>query len=232
MSQARGFGLNGKSIYQNVTKPMTVWCNFIVDSTNGNGFGVRSVKSNGYIESLFMHTSATPGVINGRTNPNPLAGFAVVTFTNNFNHYLGGFSGQIVPLTAPTTTALTSGHPYVITVLGNTTPAQWQAVGVPPGFVPAVGLAFVATATASIGGSGMVGVPGSPTTEVLTVVGNPDTTLNNLNIATNAGAELIVQFNAATAAGDTTLIPASPANGTVVALQFNFDGSSVTIDGL
>src|SRR5215475_9660838 len=98
MSVSRGFGLNGKSYYTNVCKPEGVWCNFIVDHSNGNGWGVRSVKSNGYVEAVFMNTSVTPGMQNGLTNPNPQAGFAVIRFKNNFNFYLGGFSGQIVPL--------------------------------------------------------------------------------------------------------------------------------------
>ena len=68
--QARGFGLNGKSSYQNVAKPMTVYCNFIVDAANGNGLGTRSLKSNGYIDAVFMHTSSTPGRSpNGILNP-------------------------------------------------------------------------------------------------------------------------------------------------------------------
>lgn len=232
MSVARGFGLNGKSVYMNVTMPKTVWCNFIVDHSNGNGWGVRSVKSNGYIEAVFMNTSATPGKQNALTNPNPIAGFAVVTFKNNFNYYLGGFSGQIVPLTSTSTTSLTSGHVYVITSLGTTTAAQWQTAGLAPGFIPAVGSTFVAAATASLSGSGTVGVPGVPTTVALTVVGDPNQMINNANIAANAGAQIVVQFNAATNSGTTTLVAAAPADGTVVSMQFNFDGSSVSIDGL
>lgn len=233
MSAARGFGLNGKSFYTNVAKPMSVWCNFIVDSTNGNGLGVRSLKSNGYIEAVFMHTSATPGLSpGGLLNPNPEAGFAVVRFKNNFNYYLGGFSGQVAAVTAPTTTAMTAGHVYIITVLGTTTAAQWTTAGVPAGVTPAVGVSFVAAATASIGGTGKLGLPGVPLATSVSVAGNPFTTLNNSNIATNSGAQIIVQFSKPTDATTTTLIAGSPADGTTVGLNFNFDGSSVTIDGL
>lgn len=232
MSYARGYGLNGKSIYANITKPITAWVNFIVDSANGNGFGVRSVKSNGHVEYVFMHTSSTPGVVNGYTNPNPVAGYALVKFKNNFNYYLGGFQGQIVPLTSTSTTSLTSTNVYTITSLGTTTLAQWQAVGVQQGFTPAVGLTFVATATASIGGTGTVGIPGVPLANQIAVVGDPNTTINNSNLAVNAGALVVVQFTKPTNSSTTTLIAASPADGTVVGLNFNFDGSSVTIDGL
>jgi hypothetical protein len=233
MSVVRGFGLNGAKLFTNVVTPQEVWCNFIVDSANGNGFGTRSLKSNGYIESVFMYTSATPGTVNGQTNPITVAGgLALVTFKNNFNYYLGGFSGQIVPVTSPTTTSTTAGHAYVITALGTTTLAQWQAAGVPPGFTPAVGLAFVAKATGAIGGTGDVGLPGVQTATSLVVVGDPNQTIANANVAGNAGAKILVQFMAATNSSTTTLVSAAPADGTVVGMQFCFDRSSVTIDGL
>ena len=201
MSVARGFGLNGKSLYTNVTMPKEVWCNFIVDSANGNGLGIRSLKSNGYVESVFMHTTQTPGSVNRFTNPNPAAGYALIRFKNNFNYYLGGFSGQIVPTVSNTATSVTAGSVYVITVLGTATLAQWQAVGLLPGLTPTVGQSFVAIATQSIGGSAMVGSPGVPIAPVVTVVGDPNQSLNNSNIANNAGAQILVQFSAVTVSG-------------------------------
>lgn len=232
MSVARGFGLNGKSIYTNITKPIVVYVNFIVDHTNGNGLGVRSVKSNGYVESVFMNTSVTPGVINGITNPNPVAGYALVTFKNNFNYYLGGFSGEIVPLTSTSTTSLTAGHAYVITSLGTTTMTQWETAGLPLGFIPAIGQSFISLITGSLSGSGTVGLAGIPTTQVVSVVGDPNQQINNSSIASNAGARVLLQFAAATNSSTTTLVAAAPADGTTVGLSFNFDGSSVTIDGI
>jgi len=232
MSQPRGFGLNGKSLYTNVAKPQEVWLNFIVDSANGNGLGIRSLKSNGYVEAVFMNTSATPGVAGTLTNPNPAAGYAVVRFKNNFNFYLGGFAGQIVPLTSTSTSSLTKGNVYVITSLGTTTLAQWQTAGLIPGVTPAVGATFVAAATASISGTGKVGLPGVPTASTLTVVGDPNTVIANSSVASNAGAQVVVQFAAPTSSSVTTLVAAAPADGTVVSMKFCFDGSTVTIDGL
>jgi hypothetical protein len=243
MSQPRGFGLNGSKLYTNICNPKEVWCNFIVDSTNGNGWGVRSVKSNGYIEAVFMHTSATPGKQNALLNPNPQAGYAVVRFKNTFNYYLGGFSGQIVPLTSTSTTSLTAGNVYVITSVGTTTLAQWQTLGLIPGVqpvsntgisvaTPTVGMTFVAASSGSIPGTGTVGLPGVPSATTLTVVGDPNQTIANNSVTANAGAQVVVQFAAPTNSTTTTLTPTSPANGTVVSMQFAFDGSSVTIDGL
>lgn len=232
MSQPRGFGLNGKSIYSNICKPCDVSLNFIVDSTNGNGLGIRSLKSNGYAQSVFMHTTQTPGVVAGVTNPNPAAGYALVTFQNNFNYYLGGFSGQITPLAGSALTATVAGSVYVIVSLGTATLAQWQAAGLPQGFVPAVGAAFVAKATATIGGSAAVKVPGEQVAPVVSVVGDPNLEIANSNIAQNGGAQVIVQFAGPTAAGNTALIATAPADGTVIGMKFSFDGSSVTIDGI
>src|ERR1700684_4336380 len=104
MSVARGYGLNGLHYFTNVCKPIDCNLNFIVDSTNGNGLGIRSLKSNGFVESVFMNTSATPGTVGGYTNPNPIAGYALVRFKNNFNYYLGGYSGFA---SAPTSTSTT-----------------------------------------------------------------------------------------------------------------------------
>jgi hypothetical protein len=232
MSVARGFGLNGKSIYTNVAKPIVVYLNFIVDHTNGNGLGVRSVKSNGYVESVFMNTTQTPGIVNGVTNPNPVAGYALITFKNNFNYYLGGFSGQVVPTTSNSTTSLTAGHAYVITSVGTSTLANWQTAGLPQGFIPTVGQSFISLITGSITGSGTVGLAGIPTTQVVTVIGDPNQQINNSNIAVNAGSKILIQFAAATNSSTTTLVAAAPADNSVVGMTFNFDGSDVTIDGI
>lgn len=232
MSVARGFGLNGKSLYTNVCKPMDVNLNFIVDSTNGNGLGIRSLKSNGYVESVFMHTSATPGKISNQTNPNPAVGYALVRFKNNFNYYLGGFSGFVNPLASTNLTSTTNHSSYVITSLGTTTLAQWQAAGLQPGYTPTVGQAFVAIATGAIGGTGTVGAPGVGTILSVSVVGDPNATINNSNLAFNAGATIMIQFLAPTNSSTTTLVAAAPADGSTVGMTFKFDGSSVTIDGI
>lgn len=232
MSVARGYGMNGQAYYTNVGKPIDCNLNFIVDSTNGNGLGIRSLKSNGFVESVFMHTSATPGKVGGVTNPNPVVGYAIVKFKNNFNVYLGGFSGFVSPLASTNLTSTTNHSTYVITSLGTTTLAQWQAAGLPAGLIPTIGQAFTAIATGSIGGTGTVGAPGVGTILSVSVVGDPNTTLANSNIAQNAGAQIMIQFLAATNSSTTTLVAAAPADGATVGMCFRFDGSSVTVDGL
>lgn len=44
--------------YNPHNKATVLDCSFVVDSTNGNGFGIRSLKKSGRISSVFMNTSA------------------------------------------------------------------------------------------------------------------------------------------------------------------------------
>lgn len=234
MSIPRGFGLNGKSIYMNVAKPMIVECSFIVDAANGNGLGIRSLKSNGYIENVFMHTSTTPGSNNGHLNPNPAAGYALVQFKNNFNVYLGGFSGFGSPVSGTpinVTTGTTLGLAYIIVSVGTTSVAQWQKLGLPPGITPAVGVSFIAKATTTATGTGVIEVPSNSGILSSEVIGNPNLSINSA-IGANAGQYVLVQFLGATDASTTTLIPKAPADNSVAGMSFWFDGSTVTVDGL
>lgn len=204
MSTPRGYGLNGKSYYTNVAKPEDTNLTFTVTPTNG--LGITSLKSNGYVRNVFMHTSTTPTANDGYTNPNPLAGFAAIQFKNNFNYYLNGFAQFQAPTTGSVkidNTALTAGQVYIITTLGNATLAKWQAIGVPPGITPAVGVSFIAL---SNGGSGntLTSRVSTPTTSGIfgvEVVGTPNTMLASSNIASNGGAWLLVQFMGATFTG-------------------------------
>lgn len=233
MSYSRGNGQNGGHFYSNITQPIKIDLNFVVDATNGNGLGVRSIKSNGYIENVFMHTSSTPGKGgNNLTNPNPAVGYALIQLKNNYRYYLGGFSGFVSPASGSNVTSTTTGGAYIITSVGTTTLAQWQAAGLLAGFTPAVGAPFIAIKTGALGGTGTVQVPSVSGITSVEVVGDPNMLISNSSIASNAGAILIVQFLAATNSSTTTLIATAPAAGSVVGMSLFYDISSVTIDGL
>jgi hypothetical protein len=216
---------NAGHFYSNLTRPIEIDLNFIVDQANGNGLGVRSVKSNGYVRNVFMHTSASPGINNGILNPNPAVGYAIIQLAGNFNRYIGGFAGVEAPLTATSTTSLTAGNPYVITNLGNTTLAQWQAAGLPMGFIPAVGSAFIAVATASIGGTGTVGVPAASSVLSIQIIGDPNQEIANSNTSANGGMQLLVSF-----IGASGLV--TPSNNSVVGMTIKLDQSGNNVDGL
>ncbi len=73
MSYARP-GINKGLVYKNIVSPAEIDCNFIVDSTNGNGLGIRSLKSNGFIRNVFMHTTASfTGTLNSTINVTGIA---------------------------------------------------------------------------------------------------------------------------------------------------------------
>lgn len=197
MTVVRGFGLNGRSFYTNIAKPMAVNMTFTVTPTNG--LGITSLKSNGYVRNVFMHTSTTPTANDGYTNPNPASGYALIQLTNPFNRYIGMTSSLVSATTTSTkidNSALTVGQAYVITTLGDASLAKWQSVGVPVGITPAVGVSFIATAvgTGSNVLTSRVQVPTSSGISAVEVVGDPNTMLAPSNIASNGGAFLVVQF--------------------------------------
>lgn len=219
------FNYPNNKLYQYEAYPVLLGCNFVVDSTNGNGLGIRSLKGAG-IANVFMNTSSSPGTGDyGQVNPNPVAGAIVVQLQNNFNRYLSGFSGIISQLTGTPVaiSALTPGRAYVITSLGTSTAADWLAAGLPPGFTPAVGAAFVAkgvgTGTGSTQQSGGSGIAG------IVPIGDPNATLSNSNIYQNGGAQMVLYCL------DFAGSIAAPPNGSVVGLNFYLSNSSVAVSG-
>jgi hypothetical protein len=77
MAVVGGMGLNGRALYSNVVKPIEVNVQFTVAPTNGAG--VSSVKSNGYVQSVYMHSSSPSAA-----NPNPANGFAMIQLKAKF----------------------------------------------------------------------------------------------------------------------------------------------------
>lgn len=118
----QNLGNNYGKFYSFQSKPVILDLNFVVDSTNGNGLGVRSVKGQG-VENVFMSTSSTAGKgPNGYLNPNPAAGFALIQLAYNYTRVYGGpwnvnppLSGSNVAING---SALTVHNPYVIVSVG------------------------------------------------------------------------------------------------------------------
>lgn len=227
MSQARGNGQNGGHFYSNITQPVKIDIQFTVSSTDTGGAGITSLKSNGYVQSVFMNTSATPA----SGSPNPAAGVVEIQLKNNYNKFLGGTASFVSPVTGSNLTSTTNHIAYVITALGTATAAQWLAAGVPAGIVPAVGVSFIAIATGAIGGSATVKAVGVSGIQSVEFVGLPNFNTTS-SIANYDGEYVVAQFLGATSSSVTTLIPTAPAAGTVVMMSLFFDASSVTIDGL
>ena len=76
MSFAR-YGSNKGQVYSNIVRPFKVDASFVVDPTNVNGLGISSLKSNGYINNIFMKTSASfTGTLNTSTSITSIASTA------------------------------------------------------------------------------------------------------------------------------------------------------------
>lgn len=224
-------------IYTGHVMPVALDMNFIVDSTNGNGLGINSLKGP-YVQNVFMHTSATPGAGNSNPaspglpviNPNPAAGTIIVQLQDNYNRiYTGGHSFVTAPGTSVVvTSALTIGVAYIITVLGEATAADWATLGVPAGITPALGLAFIAKST----GTGTATVtrvaPTATTSSIAAIetVGNTNMAIApNPGAAQGYGAQIILQCR------DFAGAIGTPADGTVISLSMLLSNSSVLIAG-
>ena len=219
--------MNFGHMYANATLPAMVSFNFVVDSTNGNGLGIRSLKSNGYVRNVFMHTSATPGSNNGVTNPNPAAGVIYVQLADNYARALNSMSSTIAPTTGSPlaiTSGLTVGQAYIVVSQGTSTNADFAAIGLQAGLTPTQGQAFTATSTGSGSGSGTVIAVGNTGIDHIEGVGDPNQS-NGPQGASNQGAYSILQCML-----NTTVT--APNNNTVIAFTFLLDNSSVNVDGL
>lgn len=282
--------INRGHFYVPHVRPVLLDCNFTVDSTNGNGFGVRSLKGQG-IASVFMNTSAaftgtshtstlidgiasgtsnlkvgmpvqgsgiTAGTtivgiptsgsitlsaatsssttgsityqgvaVNGQVNPNPAAGLIQVQFSDNFMRYYGGSEGFVGPVGSSTTSTVANVI-NVITVLGTATLAQWLTAGLKPGIAPAVGAAFIPTASALIGGSAQTAIIAAAGAGIdhIEVNGDPNLTINPIPVggSPNVGGFIYL------ACYKNTVLTA-PAAGTTIGLQFYMSQSSVLVKG-
>ena len=187
-------------------------------------------------------TPAATGTASGVTisivaagSPNPAAGYILVQFQDNFNFYYFGTSGYVSPLTGSNisisgSSVLTIGQPYVIVSVGTSTTANWNAVGLPVGVIPAVGETFFASVTGSGTGTGVVQAASTSGIFATEVIGDPNQTLGaNYNGASilggAAGSYMILQT--LNASGAVT----APATGTVVGLSFFMSNSFIQVGG-
>lgn len=218
--------INRGHFYAPHVTPVLADCNFIVDSTNGNGLGIRSLKGQA-VQNVFMHTTQTPGRgNNNQLNPNPASGYILIQLADNYSRSFGGFTSLVPPLSGSPTTSTTAGTVYVITSLGTATAAQWLAAGVMPGVTPAVGVPFVAKASGTIGGSATVDVTTASGIDHVETVGNSNLTLSPMPVggSPNVGGWVLLQCML-----NTTLT--APADGTVIAVNLYLGQSSVRVAG-
>lgn len=132
--------------------------------------------------------------------------------------------------------SLTTGFTFAQTVF-TTNLADWQGVGVPKGVVPAVGVAFIATAAGySTGGasSGTVKALGNSGLSSFEVIGDANLSLWPIPMggvsaasgSSNVGGRIIGQFLAATNTTTTTLIPTAPADTTIIKMKILLEAAT------
>lgn len=173
------------------------------------------------------------------TNSFGVAGLSTNTF--NLISTLGAPLAYPMTLPQDASTPFSTGITFVNSIpVGNSD--CWQAVGVPKGLTPRVGLSFVATSVGlSTGGgsNGTVQLPGSSTTLAMEIVGDPQLTLNPVpqGGSANVGGWIMMEFknqasnfvyNSDTPA-DSEIVdfnsPERPADGTDVYFSFYVDAS-------
>lgn len=217
----RNFSSGGK-MYSMHTMPVLADCNFTVDVANVNGLGIANLKGP-TIQAVYMHsTAATPSAIN------PAAGTIVVQLQDNYNKYLSGCSNIRSALSGTPLASTVDGTAYVITALGTASAAQWQAKGLPRGVTPALGVAFVATASGAIGGSAAVQASAAAGSGIasIEVLGDPSQSIAPNGLANQGyGAYLILQCR------DYAGAIANPADGSVISIQMLLSNSSVSVQG-
>lgn len=218
-----------------MVKPVLLNCNFVVDSTNGNGLGLRSLKGP-MVQNAFMHTTVSPGAGNSNpaspnvvvTNPNPAAGTIVIQLQDNYNRSICGFDARVSPVSGSPLTSTTANVAYIIVSLGTATAAQWQAKGLPIGITPAVGVSFIASASGTIGGSAAVEIAAALGTGVCSIetLGDPNLSIApDPSVSQGFGAQFILQCR------DYAGAIVAPADGSVISLCFYLSDSSVQVQG-
>ncbi len=217
----RNFASGGK-IYSMHVMPVLVDCNFLVDSTQPSG--IASLKGPLVSQVLMNSAAATP-------TATIAAGTILVKLSDDYNGNFNVVDASIV--TAPSgsdvkidNSALTAGVAYRITILGDATLAKWQAIGLPAGVTPAVGVSFIAATNGGAGNTLTSRVQASATTATVACIqlaADP----NKTSASTDAslGGYAILQCR------DFAGALVAPADGTKISLQLYMSNSSIQIAG-
>lgn len=174
------------------------------------------------INGLFANTLQNPGA--PHVAPFSASGTTTVTVVSTQHNPYMPLPG--VPADGDVPTGFTFALTKYISNL-----QDWQAVGLPKGVVPAVGVSFIATAAGASSGGGSTGtvkavsVSGIISAEI---IGSPDLSLSPIPMAgsPNVGAWLLIQFLGATDASTTTMIPKAPADESQVYVQLMLEQAS------
>lgn len=149
-------------------------------------------------------------------------GIYQIKLQDNYYKLLGNFSSIVSPTTGSAIAdgSFVTGTPYSITSVGTTT---WGDL--PSGITAAVGATFIATGAGGAGTGTATAVGNSGITRIDLIDNGTELAPSSLN---NTGSYITFQTLAATSSSVTTLIPASPANGSVLKLALYLSNSALT----
>lgn len=198
-------GNNYGKFYSFLSKPVLADCNFVVDSTNGNGLGQRQLKGQG-VKQVFMHTTAA---FTGTSHTSTLIdGIASGTASLKVGMPVQG-SG--IPTGATIAAILSSGSISLSVATSSSTTGSitYQGVGSPN---PAVGYAWVQLAYNYKryygGAAGFI----SPVT-------GSNIAINSTSLSVGTAYEIVSVGHAA--AGAVTIAPVADVSGSLASTWFN-----------
>lgn len=142
------------------------------------------------IENLLAQTPQNPGA--PAVDSFTASGTSTVTVVSTQANPHGPLPG------APADGAIPTGFTFAVTK-SNSNLENWQAVGVPPGVVPAVGVSFIATSTGQSTGGGSTGlVVAAGVSGIVSIetIGDPNGSLAPIPMggSPNVGGWILVQF--------------------------------------
>lgn len=217
----RNFASGGK-IYSMHVMPVLVDCNFVVDNTQVSG--ISSLKGPLVTQVLMNSAAATP-------TATIAAGTILVRLQDDYNGVFNVVDASIV--TAPSgsdvkidNSALTAGVAYRITIVGDASLAKWQAIGLPAGVTPALGVSFIAATNGGAGNALTSRVQAAATTATVACIQlAADPNLSSASGEATYGAYAILQCR------DFAGALVAPPAGSKISLQMYMSNSSIQIAG-
>ncbi len=169
------------------------------------GAKIAKIVSSTSINLSAATSTSTTGSITYQAvgSPNPASGVAIIQLADNYNRFFNGYGSICSPNSGSSILVASAGVVintlYVITIVGTTSLAGWQSIGLPVGITPAVGVAFVASVTGTVSGTGAVQVPAVAGSGISAIdfVGLPNTTISSsaANVpGISSGAYIVARF--------------------------------------
>ncbi len=217
----RNWASGGKQYSMHVS-PVMIDCNFIVDDTAASG--ISDLKGPCVAEVLMHSDHATPSMT-------LQDGSILIRLEDNYNGVYNVVQASIVLAASGSdvkidNSAMTAGVPYRITIVGDATQAKWEAIGLPEGVTPAVGVSFIAATNGGAGNTLTSRVQAAITTSTVAAIqlaADPNLTSESEEAA--YGAYIIMQCR------DFAGALVAPANGTKISIQMYMSNSSVQVQG-